>query len=64
MWGTFNQFIIGPTILGGPIIGFRFKSNNEDFSLVLGDKCMPKYFGARKLSIRPGVKLTVTFYWQ
>ena len=30
----------------------------------MGDICRPKYFGARKLSMRLGEELEVTFYWQ
>jgi len=33
-------------------------------SLIVGDKCMPKYFGARKLAVQLGEKRQVKFYWQ
>jgi len=33
-------------------------------SLIVGDKCMPKYFGARQLAVQLGEKRQVQFYWQ
>jgi hypothetical protein len=33
-------------------------------SLIIGDICKPKYFGARKLTVRLGEKRQVQFYWQ
>jgi hypothetical protein len=33
-------------------------------SLIVGDKCIPKYFGARKLAVQLGEKRQVRFYWQ
>ena len=33
-------------------------------SLIVGDACRPKYFGARKLSVKLGEKREVQFYWQ
>jgi len=33
-------------------------------SLIVGDVCRPKFFGARKLSVRLGAKQQVQFYWQ
>ena len=30
----------------------------------MGDKCRPKYFGARKLYVNLGEKKEVKFYWQ
>jgi hypothetical protein len=33
-------------------------------SLIVGDKCVPKYFGARKLAMQLGEKRHVQFYWQ
>jgi len=46
-------------VLGGPIIGLHFNGTvtlniGQDLSLIIGDKCMPKYFGARILSLRLG----------
>ena len=56
-------------LIGGPIIGFHFKgkvrhTTGPDMSLIVGDRCRPKYFGARKLSLRLGEKRQVKFYWQ
>jgi hypothetical protein len=50
--------------LGGPVIGFQFKGDNTDMSIIVGDRCKPKYFGARKLSLRLGEKRLVKFDWQ
>ena len=53
-------------VLGGPVIGFHFKGNSEDgidLTLVIGDKCRPKYFGARILFLRLGERRQVKFYW-
>jgi hypothetical protein len=41
------------------VIGFHYQEINDevtfgDLSLILGDKCMPKYFGARKLHLLLG----------
>ena len=33
-------------------------------SFLVGDKCRPKYFGARKMSLRLGEKRQIKFYWQ
>ena len=33
-------------------------------SLIVGDKCMPKYLGSRKLAVQLGEKRQVQFYWQ
>ena len=33
-------------------------------SLIVGDKCKPKYFGSRKLAVQLGEKRQVQFYWQ
>ena len=33
-------------------------------SLIVGDKCVPKYFGSRKLAVQLGEKRQVRFYWQ
>ena len=32
-------------------------------SIIVGDRCMPKYFGARKLSLQLGEKREVQFDW-
>jgi hypothetical protein len=50
--------------LGGPVIGFQFKGKKTDMSIIVGDTCRPKYFGARKLALRLGEKREVQFYWQ
>jgi hypothetical protein len=33
-------------------------------SLIVGDMCRPRFFGAEKLSVRLGEKRQVQFYWQ
>jgi len=33
-------------------------------SLIVGDICQPKYFGARRLSMILGEERQLTFYWQ
>jgi len=33
-------------------------------SIIVGDTCRPKYFGARKLALQLGQKREVQFYWQ
>ena len=33
-------------------------------SLIVGDRCRPKYIGARKLKVQLGKKRQVLFYWQ
>jgi len=33
-------------------------------TLIVGDECVPKYFGARKLAVQLGEKQKVQFYWQ
>ena len=58
--------------LGGPVVGFEYKGSvgiwpdiiGENMSLIIGDRCRPKYFGARKLSVRLGENQEVQFYWQ
>lgn len=51
-------------VLGGPIIGFSFKGTKRDFGIIVGDKCRPKYYGARKLSLRLEEQREFKFYWQ
>ena len=36
----------------------------NEISLIVGDKCRPKFFGARKLAVQLGEKRQVKFYWQ
>jgi hypothetical protein len=45
--------------LGGPLIGFKYEGYRENMFLIVGDKCKPKYFGARKLSVELGTKREV-----
>ena len=33
-------------------------------NIIVGDRCRPKYFGARKLSVSLNEKRLVQFYWQ
>ena len=79
VWGTYNsEYETEWKLLGGPVIGFHYKgikgrpiSDSDassvvgsDLSFIVGDECRPKYFGARKLSVRLGEKRQVLFYWQ
>ena len=64
-WGNISNIRLTQWIvLGGPVIGFRYRGPYKDFSLIVGNMCRPKYFGARKLSLRPGKNREVEFYWQ
>ena len=45
--------------MGGPVIGFKYEGRKKDMFLIVGDKCKPKYFGARKLSVELGKKREV-----
>jgi hypothetical protein len=57
--------------VGGPVIGFEYKGTvgkwpdtvGNDLSIIVGDRCRPKYFGARKINVRLGEKKEVLFYW-
>ena len=63
-WGVEIEDIITPWVeLGGPIIGFDYSWYDQPMSLIVGDGCRPKYFGAHKLSVRLGKKRAVVFYW-
>ena len=57
-WGiNFPKCLTAWEVLGGPVIGFRFKAWTETgsyMSIIVGDRCRPRYFGARKLSLRLG----------
>jgi hypothetical protein len=68
-----EQYLTAWIELGGPVIGFEFKGADgkwpdiiigNNMSLIVGDRCRPRYFGARKLSVRLGEKQEVQFYWQ
>jgi len=51
-------------VLGGPVIGFQFdRTSQEVMSIIVGERCRPKYFGARKLSLRLGDKREIQFAW-
>ena len=64
-WGNVNRNKVTEWIVvGGPIIGFQYESYRSDMSLIVGNKCRPKYLGARKLSLKLGEKREITFYWQ
>jgi hypothetical protein len=53
VWGFFNvSQMTDWMLLGGPLIGFHFVGMDQNFSLIVGDICKPKYFGARKLVVR------------
>jgi len=70
VWGTFDdRYTTTWTVLGGPVIGFNLKENDKgryvkNMSIIIGDRCKPKYFGARKLAVQLGEKRRVRFYWQ
>jgi hypothetical protein len=51
-------------VLGGPVIGFSFIKYRGPVTILVGDKCRPKYFGAKKLSIVLGKERGMVFYWQ
>jgi len=61
-WGRIDDQLTEWMELGAPVIGFKFEAN-QPMSIIAGDKCRPKFFGARKLSVRPGENRTVTFFW-
>ena len=51
-WGANVTTDDGWTVIGGPVIGFHYKGFDEnwdgtDLSLIVGDICRPKYFGAQ-----------------
>ena len=54
VWGNYGGPSTSWVVLGGPIIGFFFKTPVENMSIIVGDRCKPKYFGARKLAVRLG----------
>ena len=65
IWGSYRaDHLTAWEVLGGPVIGFQFKGEKRNMSIIIGDACRPKYFGARKLSLRLGEKREVHFYWQ
>ena len=64
-WGNVNRNKVTEWIVvGGPIIGFHYESYRSDMSLIVGNKCRPKYFGARTLSVRLGKERKLKCYWQ
>jgi hypothetical protein len=63
-WGISDtNYQLDWSVLGGPIIGFQFKGSFYNLSLIVGDICQPKYFGARRLSMRLGEERELIFYW-
>ena len=48
------------------MIGFQFNGNLnlENMSFIVDDRCRPKYFGVRTLSLRLGQRREVRFDWQ
>ena len=79
MWGSYEarRETAKWVVIGGPVIGFTYrgyydkkqKPNNAktgfEMSLILGDVCRPKYFGAHQyLSVELGEERFVNFYWQ
>jgi len=65
VWGVYDTaYLTAWTVLGGPVIGFQYQGYDQNMSLIIGDKCIPKYFGARKLAVQLGDKRQVQFYWQ
>ena len=51
-------------VLGGPVIGFNFSKYYGPVTIIVGDTCKPKYFGAKKLHIVLGEEREMVFYWQ
>jgi len=66
IWGNFKTYTTTSwKVLSGPVIGFRrFNKWLKSFSIIVGDGCRPKYFGARKLTMQLGEKREVEFDWQ
>jgi len=63
-WGNnISQYLTPWKVLGGPVIGFQYNGREENLSIIIGDRCRPKYFGARKLSLQLGEKREVQFDW-
>jgi len=55
--------LTGWVVLGGPIIGHYFVQKGA-LTLIIGDECRPKYFGAWKLTLRIGETRELQFFWQ
>ena len=75
VWGNYDtERQTEWAVLSGPIIGFHFQYpvvytnvggfEGGDLTLIVGDRCRPKYFGARKLFLRLGERREVKFFWQ
>ena len=64
VWGWYDNYLTDWTVFGGPVVGFQFKGYYKNMSIIVGDKCMPKYFKARKLSVILNEKRLVQFFWQ
>jgi len=58
VWGQYNAIYLTEwAVLGGPVIGFQYVSGK--LSLIVGDKCRPKFFGVQKLNVQLGEKREV-----
>ena len=65
VWGrASSKYATKWIVLGGPIIGFRFKGIRENLSIIVGDSCRPKYFGAHKMPLAFAEEKEIKFYWQ
>ena len=76
VWGRYEGLYLTKwTILVGPIIGFQYDGvpdvnflttsfDARNLSIIVGDSCRPKYFGAQNLYVRLGEQRVVQFYWQ
>ena len=51
-WGHYSYEIQTLWVkTAGPLIGFHYTDSQSNLSLIIGDKCRPKYFGAGRLSL-------------
>ena len=67
-WGwvsdNFFLYLTDWAELGGPVIGIHFIDYENDLSLIIGDPCRPKFFGAFNLQLKIGEQRDLEFYWQ
>ena len=61
-WGRNDGHVTEWVLLGAAVIGF-YRKDKKNLSVIMGDRCRPKYFGARKLAVKYGENRTVTFFW-
>jgi len=64
VWGWYDsRYLTEWSVLGAPIIGIHMIKFKSDLSLIVGDVCRPKFFGARKLSVRLKERRELKFYY-